>query len=235
MSHLVRVCYLFLFVLSTWSIGRAASVYPDSSRRAQSVSLHLGTTGPRLFYNHALLPAHRLSVRAGVQYIAYRQPFQVAVSKESNLTLSPDFMIGVVQAGLVWRPFKRGSFFVTGGAGYTWHPNLNVVMTTDNKLDLDGIELTPEDVGTVNLGLRWHSVVGYAGLGFGRTIPRRRVGVGVELGVFYLGRPRVSLDYSGFLETTTIDEQIPRVEQNLAGYRYLPSLNVTVTYRLNRP
>jgi hypothetical protein len=177
---------------------------------------------------------HRLLVRVGGQYSAYRQPIRVKVSSQSAIDLEPDFMIGVAQAGLVWQPFRRNSFFLTAGAGYTWHPNLSVVLTTRDKLDFDGLVLNPDDVGRVALDLRWHSIVGYFGAGFGRPIPRKRFSVGVELGVYYLGRPRVNLTYDGFLETTTIDEQVPRFERNLANYRYLPSLNITLTYRLNR-
>jgi hypothetical protein len=72
----------------------------------------------------------------------------------------------------------------------------------------------------------------YAGVGLGKVVPKRRLSVGGEMGFFYMGKPRVSLDYSGFLETTTIDEQIPTVERNLSGYRFLPTLTISLTYRL---
>lgn len=199
-----------------------------------SISGQLGTVGPGLFYNRVLSRPQRLLWRVGGQYIAYRKPVQLKTAPGSYLTIDPDFVISTAQAGLKWNPFRRGSFFVAAGVGYTWHPALNVVLTANDKLNLGGLELTPEDVGTVKLGVRWHPVVGYAGWGFGRTIPRRRFGVGFEMGVYYLGRPTVQLDYEGFLETTNISEQVPVVEQNLSNYRYLPSLSITLTYALNR-
>ncbi len=201
----------------------------------QSISLQLGTLGPGLFYNRMLNRPHRLALRVGGQYIAYRKPVQIKTAPDSYLTVLPDFMIGTVQGGLKWNPFRRGSFFVTAGLCYTWHPNLGFVITANNKLNLGGLELTPEDVGTINLGVRWHPVVGYAGWGFGRTFPRRRIGLGFEMGVHYLGRPSVQLSYEGFLETTNLSEQVPVVERNLSNYRYLPSLSLTLTYALNRP
>lgn len=213
----------------------ALACRPDTNttiRSNQSVSIQVGTTGPGLYYNRILSDTRRLSLRVGGQYIAYRKPVRIEVAKDSYITVDPDFMIGVAQASLKWRPFRRGSFFVVGGLGYTWHPNLSFVITAQDKLNLDGLELTPEDVGTVNLGFRWHPVVGYLGWGFGRTLPRRRLGVGFEMGVYYLGRPAVQLDYEGFLESTTLDQQVPIVERNLSNYRYLPSLNVTLTYSL---
>ncbi|GAB3747424.1 hypothetical protein [Spirosoma pomorum] len=228
---------IFLLVMSLGASAFGQSSFNDSTPSnslARSVSLQLGTTGPRLFFYQEISKPKRLQVRIGGQYIAYQKPIRVKVSSESALTLEPDFMIGIAQAGLVWQPFRRNSFFLTAGAGYTWHPNLSVVMTAENQLDLDGLILTPEDVGRVALDLRWSSVVGYIGGGFGRIIPRKRFGVGVELGMYYLGKPKVNLTYEGFLETTTIDEQVPKLERNLRNYRYLPVLNLTLTYRLSR-
>ena len=214
----------------------SAQILPDSlpSGRPQSIGIQLTTTGPGIFYARELSRPLRLSLVMRGQYIAYRKRVRVETEPGSELLIDPDFMIGLVQAGLNWHPFPRGSFFVAGGVGYTWHPYFGAVASATNKLTFSGLELTPEDVGIVNLAVRWHPVVGYAGWGFGRTIPRRRVGVGFEMGVFYLGRPRVNLHYEGFLETTTLDEQIPVVERNLRNYRYLPSLNLRLTYKLTR-
>ncbi|QJW92208.1 hypothetical protein HNV11_03525 [Spirosoma taeanense] len=200
----------------------------------QSINLQLGTTGPGLFYTHLISRQRRLAFRIGGQYIAYQKPIRVKTAPDSYITIDPDFVIGTAQAGLKWQPFQRGAFFVAAGLGYTWHPNLNFVITAENKLNFDGLELTPEDVGTINLGFRWHPVVGYIGWGFGRIIPRRRFGVGFEMGMYYLGRPSVELTYEGFLETTNLDEQVPLVEQNLSNYRYLPAINLTLSYALSR-
>ena len=201
----------------------------------QSVSMQVGLLGPGLFYNRVLSRTNRLTARVGGQYVAYHKPIRIKTAPDSYLNVVPDFVIGTVQAGIKWNPFKRGSFFVAAGAGYTWHPNIGFVITATDKLNLGGLELTPEDVGTINLGLRWHPVVGYLGWGFGRTIPRRRFGVGFEMGMYYLGRPTVQLSYEGFLETTNLSEQVPVVQRNLSNYRYLPSLSLTLSYALNRP
>lgn len=227
-----RICVYLLFSwLSTESVCWASTIRPDSLPR-QSVSVHLGTTGPGIFYSRQLSSARRLTLRVGGNYFAYQKQIRVKAATDSYLQIKPDFTIGLAQAALIWHPFRRSSFFVAGGVGYTWHPDLRFTLTAENRLNLDGLELLPEDVGTVNLGFRWHPVVGYLGWGFGRGIPRSRWSAGFEMGVFYLGRPRVELDYEGFLETTTIDEQVPVVERNLSNYRYLPSINLTISYRL---
>jgi len=97
---------------------------PDSLRSAtpQSAGLQLTTTGPGIFYARQLSKPHRLSGVVRGQYVAYRQRVRVETEPGSELLIDPDFMIGLVQAGLNWHPFRRGSFFPAGGVGYTWHP-----------------------------------------------------------------------------------------------------------------
>lgn len=232
----MRTCLPLIFLLVVTSGLAFSRNNPDSTRRTtgQSVNLQAGTLGLGLFYNCQLSRVHRLTLRAGGQYIAYRKPIRIETAPNSYLIVDPDFVIGTVQAGLKWNPFRRGSFFVAAGIGYSWHPAIGFEITANDKLNLGGLELTPEDVGTINLGVRWHPVVGYAGWGFGRTIPRRRIGIGFEMGVYYLGKPSVQLDYTGFLETTNLREQVGTVERNLSGYRYLPSLSLTISYALGR-
>ncbi|MFD2936737.1 hypothetical protein [Spirosoma flavum] len=228
---------IYLCILVSWlsqgNVFSAKVIPPDSLINQQSLSLQLGTTGPGLFYNRLLSRSNRLTLRVGGQYFAYNKSIRVKAASDSYIHIKPDLTIGIAQANLKWHPFQRGSFFVTGGIGYTWHPDMRFVITAENKLDLGGLELTPESVGTIDLGFRWHPIVGYLGWGFGRSIPKKRLGIGFEMGVFYLGKPRVQLAYEGFLETTTIDEQVPTVERNLSNYRYLPTVNLTLSYRLN--
>lgn len=234
----MRTCLSILFLLTVTCGLALCRNNPDSTGRqvvGQSISAQVGTMGLGLFYNRELSRSNRLTLRVGGQYIAYRKPIRIETAPNSYLIVDPDFMIGTVQAGLKWNPFRRGAFFVAAGIGYTWHPTIGFEITANDKLNLGGLVLMPEDVGTVDLGVRWHPVVGYAGWGFGRTIPRRRIGIGFEMGVYYLGKPSVQLNYEGFLETTNLREQVGTVERNLSNYRYLPSLSLTVSYALNRP
>jgi hypothetical protein len=233
MLRIFLVCIYFFLSLPAFALSDSPSDTTGGSA-PHSISLHLGTTGLGVFYNRELSRSHRLFLRVGCSYLAYRQLIRLKATSDGYIAIKPDLTIGIAQAALRWYPFRRGTLFLTGSVGYMWHPDLRFIITAENKLDLDGLVLTPEDVGTVDLGFRWHPVVGYLGWGFGRSIPIRRFGVGFEMGVYYLGKPSVELTYEGFLETTTIDEQIPTVERNLANYRYLPSINVTISYRLNK-
>lgn len=215
--------------------GLGPSVAPADTgvhRLSQSASIQAGVLGVRGFYNRSLGHSGRLMLRIGGQYLAYRKPNRVNLDKSAYIILQPDFMVGMAELGARWQVLKGRSLYVATSIAYNWHPSLNLRIHAEDKLNFDGLELTPEDVGIVDLGFRWQRFMPYVGVGLGKVVPKRRLSVGGEMGFFYMGKPRVSLDYSGFLETTTIDEQIPTVERNLSGYRFLPTLTISLTYRL---
>ncbi|MDE6569487.1 MAG: hypothetical protein K2K43_02550, partial [Alistipes sp.] len=68
----------------------------------------------------------------------------------------------------------------------------------------------------------------YVGLGFGRPIPRRRVGFRVELGALFHGRPKVVSD--NLLEENL--NELNDVNKFLKNFNVYPQLNFQVTVRL---
>lgn len=224
-----------LFIGLWWILAYSAEATPkDSSLRWQpsGVGIQVGVTGVGAQLAWKLRTKPRLVLRAGASYLAYKQAAVIDIGEGSKIDFYPNIVIGLVQSSLKWHPFKRGSFFLTGGLGYTWRPDLRLTVKAQNDLNLGGISMKADEFGTVGLGIRWSPVVGYAGFGMGRSIPRRRWGVGFEIGCYYLGSPKVELDLDGFLETTTLEEQIPLIERNMRGYRYLPNFQFTVSYAL---
>ena len=200
----------------------------------QGVSLHAGVTGVGVQGAWRLPKRPQWIVRVGGSYLGYKKKHQFDLGDSSIVEFRPDFVIGLVQSSVKWQPFRRSSFFLTAGAGYTWRPDVRLQLQALSPIELGGIQMKPEEFGTIDLRVRWSSVVGYAGLGMGRSIPKRRWGFGFELGCYYLGKPKLSADYEGFLETTTLDEQLPMIERNMRGYRFLPNLQFVISYSLVR-
>jgi len=200
----------------------------------QGVSLQVGTTGVGI-HGAWRLPTHpQWVLRVGGNYVSYKKQHHIDLGDSSIVEFRPDFVIGLIQSSVKWHPFRKSSFFLTTGVNYTWRPDVRVQLQALSPIDLGGIQMKPEEFGTIAMRVKWSSVVGYAGVGFGRSVPKRRWGVGIELGCYYLGKPKLSADYDGFLETTTLDQQLPLIERNLRGYRFLPNLQLVLSYSLVR-
>lgn len=110
-------------------------------------------------------------------------------------------------------PFKRSSFFITGGAVFGGDKMIKIEGHSDelaeymehwiniNGSALPGIEIgdyiIPVDKnGDVSGGIKVSSFRPYVGFGFGRIVPKnKRVGLLFELGVQMHGKPEVYTNY----------------------------------------
>lgn len=124
-------------------------------------------------------------------------------------------------------------------------PNLEVVERYNRDINTPGTMvygkgLTPIDVnmedGTplfymgnaVPAEIRVNPVKPYFGIGVGRTVPRKRVGVKGELGVMYWGTPRI---YNGINNITECSEirDVTKVSNKIPVY---PMLKITIFGRI---
>lgn len=199
------------------------------SRPSQRLSLQIGTTGLGVAYARTLSERYRLTALAKASYLLFNSTVRVKTTEGSTINIKPDLVIGLVQAGLRWHPFSKRSVYLTAGPAYTWHPTASFTVTAYDRLRFGGFELSPQTVGTIHTAFTWPRFMVYTGVGLARFKPHRRLQVEVELGNYFMGRPSVQLQYNGFLEATTLDEKITAIEQNMAGYRFLPSIQVAIT------
>lgn len=229
---LFSVCVLMLVqtVASAYGAIRKDSTAVFSS---YGLGVTVGTMGIGVQAAYQFSTKLPLTLRAGLSYFNYQKSFHVSTKDDARLYVSPDVALSNAQASLQWHPFTKSSFFVTLGAGYVWNPRLSAIVQTHDKVNFGGIEMTPDNFGVIQSSVHWQRLRGFAGVGFGRAVPARRIGFSAEMGCYYLGSPRVDLNYSGFLETTTLREQIPVIERNLSGYCWLPALQLSITYAIH--
>lgn len=99
-------------------------------------------------------------------------------------------------------PFKSSSFFVCGGAYFGGGKLIKIKGHSDELAELIkegqevGIEIgnyrIPVDQnGNISGGLKVSSFRPYLGLGFGRAIPKKRIGFMFEMGVQFHNTPKV--------------------------------------------
>lgn len=220
---------LFPVLFLTGTLSGFASSFPADSAR-----FSVGLTGGTLGYGAegAWRYNRRWQFRLSFTRIGYRKPFDVDANKQSSFHLKPLVRMNLLQAGANWTPFRKSSFYLTGGIGVQIDPSYTVSGNTLTGLHVDAINISPEEFGQARLSLRWWSIVPHLGLGFGRAVPKKRVGVGFEMGCHYLGSPKISFWTDGLVESTTLPDQIPKIEHNMRNYSYLPYLMLYVRYRL---
>ena len=223
---------IFLFVKTLSGLANplitadSTLIKPSNS----SISMVGGITGVGIELSYGIIPTRRLFLRAGTSYIGYAKLYKFEYNPRSFIKIDPDLRLGLVYAGIDYLPFKKSSFYATAGLGYTYNVKTAIVANTDTGLDISGTFISAEDFGKINFEIKWNKIVPFIGIGFGRAVPKKRFGVSAELGTYYIGSPKLSMEYTGILEITNIDEALPKIEKNMAGYAFLPYLMVKLKY-----
>lgn len=142
---------------------------------------------------------------------------------------------------LNYYPFRSADFFLTAGAAFAGdklikidghNDELGQQVSEGNKVGISiGDCVLPVDKnGDVSGGLKVSPFRPYLGLGFGRAVPRKRLGFMVEMGVQFHGTPDVYSN-SRTMDEATIDtdDTFTKVIDKLKVY---PVLKFTLTGRI---
>lgn len=136
-------------------------------------------------------------------------------------------------------PFKNW-FKISVGASYALDMASRVSLTLLDTVyagedgndpdDLGDFVLYPEDLGFVNIDFIRNNISPYIGLGFGRAVPKKRVGMTLDMGMYYTGSYRIEAEDSGML---VYDEyQSQRLEDSIKSYQWLPKVQLTISISL---
>ena len=204
---------------------------PDTTLKVESVQLNLSTLGGGLEGSFRFT-AKPVSIRAGLNYIAFKKPLQFETAKDSYLNVQPDLYSGHVYLLGDYHFLRKRWLRATAGLAYAPLQRYATFLDTDGDLKLGEMTIPENEFGNTDLEIRWNRLKPYLGLGLGRQVMRKRMGLGLEVGVFFLLLPRLRLNYEGFLETTTIDEEIDKIQRNMRGYRFYPYVSIQVKYRV---
>lgn len=184
----------------------------------------------------ALNVAYPINLRVGFHHVS----FSIA-----NLELDPNLLgfmgpkiIAQAEVGLShlffageWAPTKRRNFRVILGGALALQNELSGQFEFKENLMINDVELTPEEVGFIRGTYFTENLIHpYLGLGFGRLIPRNKLSFGVEAGLFYRGAPKFEIESTELLENN--EENALVLEQNLMDWRFQPSVNIRLGFRL---
>jgi hypothetical protein len=182
----------------------------------------------------------RISVRLGYNYLDYRienmlqyvkgisflDPVKGKVAvpieiSQSNVALLADFGLN-----------KRGSLRATIGANYAFKNAYSANVSYTSSESYGDITITPNDIGYINAKISTKSKINpYIGIGFGSIVPRKRIGLSLDLGTYYRGSPVVTIDATQSLRGNKQNEG--PLTQNLAPYKWYPIGTLRLAFKFN--
>lgn len=215
---------------------------------ALSVGVSAGTTGVGIDVATPVTPY--FAVRGGVSFmpgfhintdvdVDVNDPNYGSIPTTLDMTGSMTRTSGELLVN--YYPFLRSSFFVTAGAYFGGSKLVKIDAHSDalkeyvNQGGKAGIVIGNQTIpvdkdGNIAGGLEVSGFRPYLGLGFGRAVPQKRIGVMFELGVQFHGRPDVYTD-AGVLGSTSADgdDSFTKIMDKLTVY---PVMKIRLCGRL---
>ena len=214
-----------------------------------SVSLGTGVSTTGIDVNIAAPIGHHFAVRGGISFmpnITFNTDVNADVNiegKQEKYTVDLEGALKRTTGNLLlsYYPFKKNTFFLSAGAyfggssmvaikGHSDEIKKKIQEAGQAGIVIGGQELPVDKNGDVAGGLEVSSFRPYLGLGFGRPVPKKRVGVLFELGVQFHGTPELYTD-NGQLNTaglTDNDDTFTKIIDKLTVY---PVMKVNVYFR----
>lgn len=141
-----------------------------------------------------------------------------------------------VQAVVEVNPFRRTSnssfmkqLAVVGGLGYFFSAEAKATAIPRYDYTYGEIIIPKEELGSVSTKVKWKGFAPYAGAGVRNIYLNNFLELNVDLGIYYLSAPDVSITADKMLSENASYEAT--VQQNMKGYRWLPVLQIGISHR----
>jgi len=228
----ISITFIIFCVFFGWKLSMAKVQDSTHIFKPMSLALNFSSRGYGAELGFLINKNPQLGLRINASYFSFGKLQNIQLDKGTNLDIFPNIQTLAIGSLVDYYPFKRKAFRLSGGISYDAMQQYQVAFSSASGLDLGGLQIAGDDFGNINFGIKWNAIRPYFGVGFGRSVMKHRVGLGFDMGVAYMGSPKLSLLYEGFLETTTIDNEMKKIEINMRGYSYYPYLAFQLKYNL---
>jgi len=213
-----------------------STVMVNGQKFTQDIGLGVSAStmgvGPEISYYPEKYP--HFGIRFHWVQFGFNDSLHINMANKKSLDIKPTIQRQVGAFYLDYFPFKKKRWHLFGGVSYNIKQDYLFNVTTKTGVSLGGIDIQPTDFGSINLGIKWSEWMPTLGFGYLGNLYKNRLLLGVNFGVSYMGSPKLQVSYEGFLETTTLDEQIPKLERNIRNYSYYPNLNFQLKYLVGK-
>lgn len=192
------------------------------------VSLGIGTTG----YSGAI--HYQLSERIGVRFgysKGYYDPNYFTIFNGNSVNVTSEFNIETLHLLIDYFPFKDKIFRITGGMTKNFNSYM-VNVTPLSSQTFGYIVYPPEMIGSMKAKVNVMEYNPYLGIGFGKTIPKTKIGLGFDLGLYYHGSPKFTLIAKGSFEPSNNEKNVYTLENAFKDWVFFPQVNFHIKYRI---
>ena len=196
-KHLLLLSIIFLLLYKGMAQNSANSAIIRKERFG--LGLNISSNGVGAQFAYSILKNNDLIARIEGRYF-----YSEIKDREITFQQTPMLVNGYIKRGSIglmldYHPFGN-SFKLTTGFAILLNEVNNLAKLKDSSVQ-GGIKISPDEVGSIIIDYSIKPSP-YFGIGFGKSVPKKRVGFSFDIGFYYTGMPNVNYETTKLLEPT---------------------------------
>ncbi|MEC4672683.1 MAG: hypothetical protein VST68_00710 [Nitrospirota bacterium] len=219
-ASIVVVSVLAAIGLASPSLSEAQLLDPHVG-----VTIKAGTTGVGIDLTKSIF--QDVNIRAGYNGFQYSDSLT-----ESGIQYDGDLRLETIPVFLDWHVFS-GGFRMSTGLFYN-NNTLDLTSRATGTVVVGNTSIPASTLGTLNGKVEFgNMIVPYLGLGWGNAVDQdNRWGIAVDVGVFYQGKPEVTLTQSlGAVSAADLALEEQNLEDELDVFQFYPVATIGLFFR----
>ncbi len=128
-------------------------------------------------------------------------------------------------------PSKKSSFHLMVGAVLSASEFPIQAISKDSQ-SYQKIIFSPEQLGKLDFTFKGAEVMPLIGIGFGRAVPKRRIGFGLDLGAAYMGNLKCTITATKAFEPVATQQNENVLNNAFSDFKWYPFLNFKLNIKL---
>ena len=201
----------------------------DLSERKNAIAVSFGSPG--IGFEFARKLTRKLTARVAYHTFSLKdyEAKDVSVGND-QVTILGNLETQVWDFGGEYLPFSKSSFKLTFGVGILSNVNLNAKITYQEDITYGNVTITAANVGHVLIDSKWSGAAPFLGIGFGRAVPKNRIGLSFEFGTYFASSPALSLDATKLLAPTK--DQEANLQTAFETLTFIPRAQIKLAIKL---
>ncbi len=227
----IKALLLIMFLFSAHSFAGITDTTevevehpPITWKNGWGIGSNVGSYGLGLSVNKAVTP--KFNIRTSFNMFEYQHDTEDLID---SVKLNATAKFAGIPLLVDFTPKDYGWFRLTAGLMFNL-TDINGKGHYMEDIHVNDITLEGED-SELSFGWETPKVTPYVGLGFGRTIPKRRIGFMIDFGSIYIGEPDIKMNSTGLLEPTAAANE-KKIEDKLKDGKFWPVINMMLTFKL---
>ena len=190
-----------------------------------AIGIKLGTFGGGLELVKSI--NRSFNIRAGGNYgvYTYKKTYEdLEIDGEAKYKLGAITLLGD------W--FFAKKIHLTAGIYYNFSEEI-IKGTPTKSYNVGKIEITPDEIGKLEIVITPNKICPYLGIGFGKAISDSKVvSFNFEIGAIYHGLPSTDMTATGMITPTASKEQEKIIDDNMSDFSIYPIITFQLSFKI---